>query len=285
MSQSDRTTGGTRRWRLLTRALVVAGATVAGTSAAWLIGSEHSAHAADLHLPSAVSSVVGGQADAGAERGDPAAFSLHDLDPVHLVRSAPRQLIGAAEPVTKPVTGALHDSAAEVGDVAGKTLDDTAHHAQSLSRTVDSGLSGLGRPLLPERPGPDPAPQPQPQPQEAQPAPAPAPAPEVHAPAPVGVPTATTTRAPQHAAVTPERDQRSRPDSPAEPGKTAPFAMPAPSGASGSGGTADGPHHGGGLGWYPVEPDAHHPLAAVLAREHTFLPVGVPEPQPGTTPD
>lgn len=38
MSCSDRNAGDVRSWRQLTRVLVVAGATVAGTSAAWLVG-------------------------------------------------------------------------------------------------------------------------------------------------------------------------------------------------------------------------------------------------------
>lgn len=279
MSRRDRRTAAARRWRLLTRALVVTGATVAGTSAAWLIGFGLHADAADL--PSAApadqsvsrpveppESTVDGSA---VGRSDPAEFSLARLDPVALVRSDPAgRLLDAA----RPVTGVLQESAAAAGHVADDALSTTGTQAVAVSTSIDNGLNGLAGPLLPWETGQQPAYSP--------PVLAPAAAPVVPLP-----PQLVEHR---HSVEQPESVvQRRAP----EPGETSgnhdwsrPFALPAPPGAPSCGGTGDGPQHNNApVGCYPAEPDRAPTLAGAPARAIAGTLISVSEPQPGTTPD
>src|SRR5699024_4545622 len=71
MSCNDRNAGAVRPWRQLTRVLVVAGATVAGTSAAWLVGQALPAEAGPAGAdPTAVQQDPAGQG-APVEQGLP----------------------------------------------------------------------------------------------------------------------------------------------------------------------------------------------------------------------
>ncbi|WP_190819903.1 hypothetical protein [Saccharopolyspora pogona] len=284
MSRRDRRTAAARPWRLLTRALVVTGATVAGTSAAWLIGSGLHADAADLppaapadqSAPRPVEppeSTVDGSA---AGRSGPAEFSLARLDPVALVRSDPAgRLLDAAQ----PVTGVLQDSAAGVGHVADDALSTTGTQAAALSASVDNGLNGLGSPLLSGETGQQPAYSSPASP--ASPASAPAAAPVVPLP--------TQLVEHRHSVEQPESVVQRRAPEPGEtPGHdwSRPFALPAPSGAPSCGGTGDGPQHNNApVGCYPAEPDRSPALAGAPARARAGTLISVPEPQPGTTPD
>ncbi|PKW13429.1 hypothetical protein [Saccharopolyspora spinosa] len=282
MSRRDRRTAAARRWRLLTRALVVTGATVAGTSAAWLIGCGLHADAADL--PSAApadqsaprpveppESTVDGSATG---RSGPAGFSLARLDPVALVRSDPAgRLLDAA----RPVTGVLQESATGVGHVADDALSTTGTQAAALSTSVDNGLDGLAGPLLSGETGQQSAYSP-----PAPPASAPAAAPVVPLP--------TQLVEHRHSVEQPESVVQRRAPEPGEtPGNrdwSRPFALPAPSGAPSCGGTGDGPQlNNAPVGCYPAEPDRTPALAGAPARTRAGTLISVPEPQPGTTPD
>jgi hypothetical protein len=279
MSRRDHRTAAAQPWRLLARALVVAGATVAGTSAAWLIGAGLPADAANLHPTSDAStgeaagteSTVDG---AATGRSGPAEFSLTQLDPVRLVRSdSAARLLDAA----RPVTGALQDSTAEVRHVADNALSTTGAQADTLSTSVDSGLEELGGPLLREETGtqqPGIAPQ-------TLPPPAPGAAPVLPEP-----PQLTEY---EWSAERSESTQRRAPkpvDPPGNPGGSRPFTLPAPPGAPGCGGTADGQQHNNtAVGWYPAEPDGTPVFAGSPTRDTASTLMSAPEPQPGTTPD
>ncbi|MDA3644626.1 hypothetical protein LZ318_23630 [Saccharopolyspora indica] len=262
MSRRDRTTGAARPWRLLGRALVVAGATVAGTSAAWLLG-HGPADAADL--PAAEDATD--RPAAGAQEGDqsgPTDFSLTGLDPLRLVSSGPAgKLLDAVQPVTE----VLRQPAAEVGQVAGSALAVTETQTSAPAPVTGSG---------PEVP-PQPPVEPGPPPLVAPPAVVEGPAQDVTEPV----------RAPRSAQ--PTRLEPPAPEPPAQPSapaRSAPFVLPAPPGAPGFGSPADGPHHNTtALGWYPAAPVRVPAFAGAPACDLAGTPVGVPEPQPGTTPD
>ncbi|MFB9570347.1 hypothetical protein ACFFRS_25555, partial [Saccharopolyspora hordei] len=116
MSGRDRTTGAARPWRLFGRALVVAGATVAGTSAAWLLGHGPADAAEDVPAAEAADHTPEQATDSG--RSGPEEFSLTRLDPLRLVDSSAAELLDAARPVTE----VLQQPAAEVEQVAGDAL-------------------------------------------------------------------------------------------------------------------------------------------------------------------
>lgn len=281
MSRRDRRTAAARPWRLLTRALVVTGATVAGTSAAWLIGSGLHADAADLP-PAAPAeqaqrsgelseSTVDGSATG---RSGPAEFSLTRLDPVALVRSDPAErLLESA----RPVTGVLQESAAGVGHVADDALSTTGNQAEVLTTSVDNGLGGLGSPVLSGETGSQPA--------------FPPPAPPAAAPAAAPVAPLPQLVEHQHAVEQQPESvvQRRAPEPGQAPGNhdwSRPFALPVPTGAPGCGGTGDGPQHNNApVGCYPAEPNRTPALAGAPARATAGTLISVPEPQPGTTPD
>ncbi|MCI2418965.1 hypothetical protein MOQ72_16090 [Saccharopolyspora sp. K220] len=277
MSRHERRTGAARQWRLLTRALVVAGATVAGTSAAWLIGTAGPASAADLPSAADASDDSAAQPHADeqtTDRTDPAEFSLRRLDPVALVRSGPAgQLLDAA----RPMTGVLRDSTAEVRHVADNALSVTGSQASTLSASVDSGLEELGQPLLAGETGVRPATMP----------------PALQAPmpsAPFTVPVVSQLIEPHFSDDQSESVSWGRAPRPAEspglPARSTPFHLPAPPGSPGCGGTGDGQqHNNSALGWYPVEPDGVPVLAGAPACDIARALLGLPEPQPGTTPD
>ncbi|MDA3630913.1 hypothetical protein OU415_36190 [Saccharopolyspora sp. WRP15-2] len=267
MSRRDRTTGAARQWRLLSRALVVVGATVAGTSAAWLL--DHGpADAADLPAAEAEAEHTAGDAPAG-ESG-PEEFSLTRLDPIKLVNSGPTgKLLDAAQPVTE----VLQQPAAEVGQVAGDALavttqttsPDTAaepESAQPPQQPVEADRTPHVEPpaadVAVESPVPDvaePASEPRPaEPQRFSPPEPPAPEPPAQPRLPIGA---------------------------------TPFVLPSTPGAPGCGGATDGPHHNTtALGWHPAAPVRAPARAGAPSCdiEATLLP-SVAEPQPGTTPD
>ncbi|GGI83138.1 hypothetical protein GCM10011581_20480 [Saccharopolyspora subtropica] len=270
MARGDDRTEAARPWRLLTRALVVVGATVAGTSAAWLLGTGLPADAADLRPAAADSAEQPAAPEPADARTGPANFSLGGLDPLGLVRSDAQRLLDAAQ----PVTGVLRDSSAEIHQVAHGALTTTSAGANSLSESVDSGLSELGEPLLSgasSSAAPD-APPPQQSPVlDARPAP---PVPQLSAP----------TRSAEQSESTPE--QHTPEPAPELPGVPPLFHLPAPTGAPGCGGAADGPLHGTtALGCHPAAPVAAPALRSAPTHDTADALTGVPEPQPGTTPD
>lgn len=261
MSRRDRMTGAARQWRLFGRALVVAGATVAGTSAAWLLG-HGPADAADL--PAVEESADHPASDAQESgRSGPEEFSLTRLDPLRLVSSGPaRKLLDAAEPVTE----VLRQPAAEVGQVAGSALAVTETQTSTPEAAAGSG---------PEVP-------PQPPVEISRP-------PLVAPPAVVESPvqdTAEPARALRSAE--PQRLEPPAPEPPAQPSvpvRSAPFVLPSTPGAPGCGGPTDGPHHNTtALGWYPAAPVRVPDFAGTPSCLGGTL-VSVPGPQPGTTPD
>ncbi|MEV0696452.1 hypothetical protein AB0I53_00825 [Saccharopolyspora sp. NPDC050389] len=287
MSCRDRTTGAARPWRLLTRALVVVGATAAGTSAAWLIGTGLPADAANLAPaapadesaapPESTNPPAAPVEGAATERSGPAEFSLGRLNPVELVRSGPaEQLLDAA----RPVTGVLQESADGVGHVADDALSATGAQAGEISTSVDNGLGGLGGPLLSGETGPQQGFSPTaPLPQAA---PASVAAPVVPQPAQLvehqrsaeQTESVTGPRAPEPA------------EAPGNPGWPRPFALPTLPGAPGCGGTGDGQQHNtAAVGCYPAEPDRTPAYAGASARDIASTLISAPEPQPGTTPD
>lgn len=262
MSRRDRTPGAARQWRLLGRALVVAGATVAGTSAAWLLG-HGPADAADL--PAAEDAADRPAADArDGDQSGPTEFSLTRLDPLRLVSSGPAgKLLDAAQPVAE----VLQQPAAEVGKVAGSALAVTGTQTSAPAPVTGSA---------PEEP-PQPPVEIAPPPLVAPPAVAESPAPDVTEPV----------RAPR--STQPLRLEPPAPEPPAQPSappRSTPFVLPAPPGVPGFGSPTDGPHHNTtALGWYPAAPVRVPAFAGTPACDLAGTPSGVPEPQPGTTPD
>ncbi|MGP4018670.1 hypothetical protein [Saccharopolyspora sp. 5N708] len=289
MSRRERRTGAAQPWRLLTRALVVAGATVAGTSAAWLIGTAGPANAADLRSAAsadtpdsspaqpatdAATTDPSGPAQSGPAQSSPAQFSLNHLDPVELVRSGPAGRLLAA---THPVRAALRDSTAEVRHVADSALSITGAQASTLSTSVDSGLEDLGKPLLS---GETDAQQPAAVPPAWQ---APLPGPPPGAPAPQLI---EHHRSAEKAESVAGRRAPNPAQSPGLPARSTPFNLPAPPGSPGCGGTGDGHQHNNtALGWYPAGPDGDPAPAGAPTCDTARALLGVPEPQPGTTPD
>ncbi|KAA5836261.1 hypothetical protein ABT337_14540 [Saccharopolyspora hirsuta] len=264
MSRRDRTTGAARPWRLLGRALVVAGATVAGTSAAWLL--DHGpADAAEQ--PAAETEADRAAADSPETgRSGPEAFSLTRLDPLRLVSSGPAgKLLDAAEPVTE----VLQQPAAEVGQVASDALAVTGTQTSTPDPATDSG---------PAVPPPPPAETVRPALAAPPVAAAATPAPEIAEPTPAPRPAEPQRLAPP----APEEP----PAQPGVPVRSAPFVLPSTPGAPGLGGSADGPHHNTtALGWYPAAPVRVPAFAGTPACDLAGTLVSVPEPQPGTTPD
>ena len=283
MPEADRKSGGGRRWRSLARALVVAGAALAGTSAAWLAGSP--ADAADLQPPAA-EETDGGQAEPAAKAAEPERFDLLGLDPAQLIRDPGSALLAPAGEV-------LHEFAVEpvervatpVRQVASSAVSETGERAESLSESVGGLGTQLHRPQwsevppAPQRPagGTTTAPPPQP-------APAPAPAmvdgpqersPQVQPEPEKSAVPAFTERAP----VMPEPQQ--------VPRSPRPFAVPAPaSGSTGCGNAADGhPHNAVGIGWHSSGSHCAELPAWVPVRGAAPAPAGSPGPQPGITPD
>ncbi|MDR7302050.1 hypothetical protein [Haloactinomyces albus] len=174
MSDDDQCPGGIRLRRMLTRALVFTGTTVAGTSVAWLLGAGIAAADSSTQpdgpdgpdCPSRVSAAqerVGSEHSrvAGADRNrDAAMLGLADLDSATTLTS---------ESTAVPVSGTCVGIAAVTGAVR-----DTLHSADSvltpvrqaadevlpgkdgddlLSETVEQGLDALERPLRPLGPG------------------------------------------------------------------------------------------------------------------------------------
>lgn len=290
MSCRDHTTGAAQPWRLFARALVVAGATVAGTSAAWLIGAELRADAANLHPASGASTgeVTGAEPvvsaasakstestvdGAATGRSGPAGFSLTQLDPARLVRSdSAARLLDAA----RPVTGALRNSTAEVRHVADNALTTTGEKADTLSTSVDSGLKELGTPLLSEETGT----------QQPGIAPLPFPAPGA-APVLPELPQLTENESSAERSESTAPGRAPKPvEPPGNPSGSRPFTLPALPGAPGCGGTADGQQHNNtAVGWYPAEPDGIPVLAGSPTRDIASTLISATEPQPGTTPD
>ncbi|MEV0082539.1 hypothetical protein [Saccharopolyspora sp. NPDC050642] len=287
MSGRYRTTGAARPWRLLTRALVVVGATAAGTSAAWLIGTGLPADAANLAPaapadesaapPESANPPAAPVEGATTDRSGPAEFSLGRLNPVELVRSEPAErLLDAA----KPVTGVLQESTDGVRHVAGDALSVTEAQAGALSTSVDNGLVGLDGPLLSGETTPQQGFSPSaPLPQAA---PAPGAAPAVPQPAqqveqqrsPEQADAVTRPRAPEPA------------EAPGNQGWPRPFALPTLPGAPGCGGAGDGQQHNtAAVGCYPAEPARTPAFAGASTRDFASTLISAPEPQPGTTPD
>ncbi|MGW1682130.1 hypothetical protein [Saccharopolyspora sp. NPDC002376] len=263
MSRHNRTTGAARQWRLLSRALVVAGATVAGTSAAWLL--DHGpADAAGLSA--AETEAEHAAVDVPESESGPAEFSLTRLDPLQLVNSGPTgKLLDAA----KPVTEVLRQPTAEVGQVASDALAVTTTQTSAPDTAAE----------------PEPAEPPQ-QPVETDRTPhAEPPAADVVVESPVQD-VAEAASEPQWFAP-PEPPAPEPPAQPRLPIDATPFVLPSTPGAPGCGGATDGPHHNTtALGWHPAAPVRAPAKAGAPSCDTTgtLLP-SVPEPQPGTTPD
>lgn len=270
MSARDRTRLAVTR-RLLGRALVVAGATVASTSAVWFAGAGHPADAAAEPSAAEQAPVIAQATEssplsgvAGAQTGaDPADSPLDDLDPRSLVRSEPAQQLLA------PVGGALRDSAEGVRDVA-ETLP------VAEPGNVDSGQT-------PESPAPAPSattPATPPAPVAEQPRQEP-PRPTAPVETPQHQPTSETAAAEtaRSAPVT----ERHAPDP-----ERAPTALdPTPPATTGAGAphTADLQQAGAALGRHPDVPRTDRVASGPLARHDEHTPLGVPAPRPGSSPD
>ncbi|MER7010410.1 hypothetical protein ABT324_03130 [Saccharopolyspora sp. NPDC000359] len=262
MSGRDRTMGAARPWRLLGRALVVAGATVAGTSAAWLLDHGPADAAEQPAAEAEADRAAAGSPETG--RSGPTEFSLTRLDPLRLISSGPaEELLDAAEPVTE----VLQQPAAEVEQVASDALGVTTPQTSTPDTATDSG------PGMPPPPPAEPV-----QPPLAAPPAAEHPAPGTAEPAPAPRPAE-----PQGFAAPAPEEPPAQPDVPV---RSAPFVLPSAPGAPGCGGATDGPHHNTtALGWYPAAPVRVPALAGAPACDLAGTLVSVPEPQPGTTPD
>lgn len=256
MSVRDRTTQTAAR-RLISRALVLAGTAMAGTSAALLIGQPAEAEPAE---PAGALTEVPGVSDAVAltddaaelpataleqvSRTDPASFPLDRVEPLTLV---------SGEPVGHLLTG------------------------------------GRDEPSAPEGAPQDSEP--------AAPSTEPAAGPDRHADVPRPVAdtpvTSTPVPAPESSAASPQVDGTVR--ATGHPVPVAPRNPPEPElpqgsstlpASTGCAKTADGQQQGTGLpGWYPAAPraDGARPDACVDDRDEVLR--GVPAPQPGATPD
>lgn len=106
MSRTVRTTIASRTRRLLTRALVIAGATVAGTSAAWLLGDSSSA---DVTGTPAVESSISEGRWVGPEPSDSPVVPLRPL------QRTGEEPVRKVSPSPAPNTGFLRNSAAGPG--------------------------------------------------------------------------------------------------------------------------------------------------------------------------
>lgn len=127
MSCNDRNAGAVRPWRQLTRVLVVAGATVAGTSAAWLVGQALPAEADPAGMdPTAVQQDPAGLG-ASAEQG------LRELVP------------GGAQ---LPADGPELPSAADVPAVTGAIVDppNSGGNPPADADPVEPGTAGQSDP-------------------------------------------------------------------------------------------------------------------------------------------
>lgn len=181
MSGVDQRSGGIRVRRLLTRVLVFTGTTVAGTSAAWLLGAGIAAASSgcllgELDTSSEVPAVDTVRPESGsapherrspdaaapdAGRHDAATFGLADLDPALL---AP-QSCSDARPGSRDVLAPVEDSVRDVVDDAEPVLSPVRRAAgavlpgkdgpQPLPETVDEGLEAL-EPLVPTSADPPP---------------------------------------------------------------------------------------------------------------------------------
>jgi hypothetical protein len=254
--------------RVLGRALVVAGATVAGTSAVWLAGAGHPANAAAE--PSAAeqapvaqtteSSPLSGVVDSPTG-ADPADSPLGDLDPRTLVRSEP------AQQVLAPVGGAMRDSSDGVRRLA-ETLPVTG------TADVDSGHT-------PETPAPEPsvttATTSSPEQQHREP-----PRPAVPTETSLHEPTAET--APAGSRTAPVAEQRT-PEPPRAPSEPALDRTPPAATGAGAPHTADLQQTGAALGRHPHVPRGDGVSRGALAQHNERALLGVPAPRPGSTPD
>ncbi|MFC7342572.1 hypothetical protein [Saccharopolyspora griseoalba] len=273
MSVRDRTRPAAAR-RLLGRALVVAGATVAGTSAVWLAGAGHPADAAagplvaeEAPVPAQTteSPPLSGVVDSRAG-ADPADSPLGDLDPRTLVRSEP------AQQVLAPVGGALRDS-----------TDGVRQLAEALPVTGPADVDG-GR--TPESPAPEPSvttptnPPTTPAPEQAHREP---PRPAAPAGIPPHEPTAET-RSAATAGMAPVAEQRT-PEPPRAPGELALDRTPPATTGAGAPHTADLQQTGAALGRHPDLPRGDRVSRGALARHGERALLGVPAPRPGSTPD
>lgn len=168
MSEDDQWSGGTCLLRVLTRAVVFTGTTVAGTSVAWLLGAGIAA--ADSSAPPDGSDCASREASAhesvdsecirasDADRSrDAAMFGLADLDSATLLASesttgtepgdcgalttvtgAVREVLHSTDPILTPVQRAADEV------LPGKD------GRRPLPETIDQGLDALEQPLFPE---------------------------------------------------------------------------------------------------------------------------------------
>lgn len=309
MSDSPRRTGG--GWRLLARALVVAGAAAAGGSVGWVAHAdadpapdlgipglggdsaeradpaEHAEPAEPGPLPHVVSSVAGTARELTAPPSEsdgperPGEFALHDLAPTRLVGHVAR-----AEPVVTVVRGA--DSA--LRPVLGRTAPDPEHRPalEHVAEPIAGGLHQLTSPLRTPELRPEPPAARPPVADPAAPAPEPVAAPadpalSAHsrpAPATRLAPNALTDTAPS-----PRADPAGAPDRVPPKPPAHPAALPAPAPAHGSATSTDGLP--GGVGLHCDPPSAAPANTALRAAELDAARAlrGTCAPAPGTTPD
>ncbi|CAM06519.1 hypothetical protein SACE_7363 [Saccharopolyspora erythraea NRRL 2338] len=284
--------------------LVVAGAAVAGSSAAWLVGSPAEAVELPPLLPlPAVEDVVGGQHRLIPAVADgPSDFGLPELDPAALVArsglvdgSALVDGSGAREllvPAAEPVAQALHETAVEpVQRVADSAVTASGQRAEQVSHTVGRELAELSRPLLLR--GEFPAQHDQSPVRAPQLPPATGPALQPAAPSPA---TVDNPGAAERVARPSSESQGGKPasaDGDSEtprsrqiPVQPRPFTIPVSApGSTGSGTAADGHHNGVGIGWHPSGPSGAAAFIRVPARGAAPALTGRPVPQPGITPD
>ncbi|GAA2822158.1 hypothetical protein GCM10010470_66790 [Saccharopolyspora taberi] len=239
----------------------MAGAALAGTGAAWLIGAP--ADAADLP-PQRATAESGERSPASEER-----FQLLGLDPAGLIHHSERELLA-------PVGEALHEVAvAPVRRVAESTLSETGQRAESLTDSVaEAGAQVLDRPQWRgERPEPGPVDRTPPQPQPVTVESAQVRGPQVRAK------TENIAEFAQTAPETPESRGNPEPPKPPAVSATAPAT-------TGCGNAADGnPHNAAGIGWHSADSQCTDGSARVPFLRAVPVPVGSPGPQPGITPD
>lgn len=274
MSVRDRTSPAAGRRRLLGRALVVAGATVVSTSAAWLAGAGNPANAAEPQAGEQAP-VVAQATDSTESPGivdsrtgaGPAASPLDDLDPRALVRSGPAQRL------LTPIDGALRDSAEGVRHVA-ETLPIVE------SESVPSGQR-------PDVPAPEPSmttPTPSPS-AGAEPAQPRHESPQFAATDPPTHDSPSAGTAAEESAPSAPITERHTPEPQRAPTPPAPDErMPVSTGAA-SVHTADLQQTGAALGRHPAAPEAEHIARGALAQHNDTVLHGVPAPQPGASPD
>lgn len=298
MSDADQEPEDNRHRRLLCRALVVAGATVAGTTAIWLAGvaasAETAAPAPALGEESTVDSGSGAERSGRSGWGEsgPGAFRVGDLDPARLLLD-PSQPSGAnvVEVVAAPVGGLLHEA-------GGALTSPVREVGEALPKTIHNGLDGVRRPLLravtnapvssgalpgvvdsPHVGGTPPSPVGIPPAAPAQSRSAVGTDVEIGVPAAPGVELTAAGTGPG-AVGAPRSDDAGEPRAFTRPATTHPT-----SGATGSAGSTDWPGQGVELHGRSLQAANLGAVPPAGLGDTTRIPTGRPPAQPGTTPD